>query len=103
MIGRRKAIFKLAQGEYVSPEALETGYLECPLAQQLYIHGDSLASCVSAVVVPDFPLLRTRLADQTIAALSDAELCQHPAAAGLYRRELQVIRLLFPSRFPDPG
>ena len=53
VIDRKKNFFKLAQGQFVSPEYLQNIYLQSSFVQQIYIHGDLLSHCVSAVVIPD--------------------------------------------------
>lgn len=52
IIDRVKAIQKLSQGEYISPENLEMK-VKNPYILQSFIYGDSLKSYVVAVVVPD--------------------------------------------------
>jgi fatty acid CoA ligase FadD9 len=52
VIDRKKNIFKLAQGEFVSPESLENAYIESPLINQIYVYGNTSRSYVVAVVVP---------------------------------------------------
>ncbi|KAL6052184.1 Long chain acyl-CoA synthetase 7 peroxisomal, partial [Balamuthia mandrillaris] len=51
IIDRKKNFFKLAQGEYVAPERLETIFLESPFLDQLCIWGDSLKDCLIAICV----------------------------------------------------
>ncbi|XP_029029454.1 long-chain-fatty-acid--CoA ligase 6 isoform X1 [Betta splendens] len=53
IIDRKKHIFKLAQGEYISPEKIENIYIRSQPVAQLYVHGDSLQSCLVGIVVPD--------------------------------------------------
>jgi fatty acid CoA ligase FadD9 len=53
VIDRKKNFFKLSQGQFVSPEYLQSIYIQSPFVEQIYIHGDLLADSVSAVVVPN--------------------------------------------------
>ncbi|XP_067280131.1 long-chain-fatty-acid--CoA ligase 6 isoform X2 [Pseudorasbora parva] len=53
IIDRKKHIFKLAQGEYISPEKIENIYIRSEPVSQLYVHGDSLQSCLVGIIVPD--------------------------------------------------
>merc|ERR1712093_864555 len=46
----KKNIFKLAQGEYVAAEVLESTYSESPFISQIFVHGDSTHSFLIAIV-----------------------------------------------------
>eukprot|EP00123_Amoebidium_parasiticum_P013939 comp22236_c0_seq1/m.32797 comp22236_c0_seq1/g.32797 ORF comp22236_c0_seq1/g.32797 comp22236_c0_seq1/m.32797 type:complete len:688 (-) comp22236_c0_seq1:594-2657(-) len=53
IIDRRKHMFKLAQGEYIVPEKIETIYSTVKGLLQVYIHGDSTQTACIALCVPD--------------------------------------------------
>mmetsp|Transcript_8834 Transcript_8834/g.26560 ORF Transcript_8834/g.26560 Transcript_8834/m.26560 type:complete len:673 (+) Transcript_8834:43-2061(+) len=53
IIDRKKNLFKLAQGEYVSPEALEQEYAKVKLVGQIWVYGNSYEPSLVAIVVPD--------------------------------------------------
>ncbi|XP_068914100.1 long-chain-fatty-acid--CoA ligase 5 isoform X2 [Tenebrio molitor] len=58
IIDRRKHIFKLSQGEYIVPEKIENIYIRSQYVSQLYVHGESLKSCIIAIVVPDVDVIK---------------------------------------------
>jgi long-chain acyl-CoA synthetase len=52
IVDRKKQLFKLSQGEYVSPEKVEGVCAKSPLVGQNFVHGTSTESFLIVVVVP---------------------------------------------------
>lgn len=53
LIDRKKNLFKLSQGEYISPEKLENIYNKSQFIAQIFVDGDSTKHYIVAIIVPD--------------------------------------------------
>ena len=53
LIDRKKNLFKLSQGEYISPEKLENVYNKSLFVAQIFVDGSSTESYIVAIIVPD--------------------------------------------------
>lgn len=72
VIDRKKNFFKLANGEFVSPEFLQGIYLSSPFIEQIYIHGDPIDSHISAVIVPNKEYAQAFISNNPDRTLLDA-------------------------------
>lgn len=62
IIDRVKNFFKLAQGEYITPERVENAYLAVtPFLTQIYVHGDSMKTFLVAIVGVEPEAFKTHL------------------------------------------
>mmetsp|Transcript_38229 Transcript_38229/g.96173 ORF Transcript_38229/g.96173 Transcript_38229/m.96173 type:complete len:769 (-) Transcript_38229:36-2342(-) len=95
IIDRKKNIFKLAQGEYIAAEKLESVYSKNLFVEQIFVYGDSLQPSVVGIVVPNaeyfIPHLQEMgLADSGLTAASPElePLYQDPKVRALILNEL---------------
>ncbi|CAO4371935.1 unnamed protein product [Caenorhabditis nigoni] len=91
IIDRKKHIFKLAQGEYVAPEKIEQVYIRTPVAQQVYVDGDSLERWLIAVVVPEPDVIMEWNEKQGAGSRTIEEICQDEKAKEFVLNELHAI------------
>ncbi|ORM41123.1 putative kong chain acyl-CoA synthetase [Babesia sp. Xinjiang] len=78
IIDRRKNIFKLVQGEYISPEKLESVLIGCPLISQAFVTGKSTEVYPVAIVVPDETEMQYWATDHKQSLKSLQEISQLP-------------------------
>lgn len=75
IIDRKKNIFKLSQGEYVAVEKIECTLNQADAVGQIWVYGDSMKSCLVAVVVPHEATLRAQGFEGSM-----EEICKNPRA-----------------------
>ncbi|KAG0273937.1 hypothetical protein BGZ95_010262 [Linnemannia exigua] len=88
VIDRVKNIFKLAQGEYIAPEKVESVLSKHHLVAQVFVYGHSLKATLVGVVVPDFESLRLWANSNGLSGKSDEELCAAPLVQKTLLKEL---------------
>ncbi|KAK2721292.1 long-chain-fatty-acid--CoA ligase 1-like [Artemia franciscana] len=87
---RKKHIFKLSQGEYIAPEKVENIYQSSIYVAQVFVHGESLKSCIVAVVVPDISTVKKWAQEQEIEG-TVSDICANPKIKKLILDDIQDI------------
>ncbi|XP_066589517.1 long-chain-fatty-acid--CoA ligase 6 isoform X2 [Prorops nasuta] len=77
IIDRKKHTFKLSQGEYIVPEKIENIYIRSQYVAQVFVHGESLKSCVVGIVVPDVDVVKCWASENGIPGTLSV-LCNNP-------------------------
>ncbi|KAK6023740.1 hypothetical protein OSTOST_10464, partial [Ostertagia ostertagi] len=90
IIDRKNALFKLAQGDFVSPEQIEAVYLNSSLIEQIFITGMTTRSFLVGIAVVNMPNLRTAIAGRPE---------EFTAENGLVTPTLKLRRHLLKKRF----
>lgn len=87
IVDRVKNIFKLQQGEYISPEKIENIYIRCKYLAQVFVHGNSLKSNLVAIVVPEETAL-FEMAKEKGLELNMSALCKNKQIKELILKEM---------------
>lgn len=93
VIERCKHIFKLAQGEYVSPEKVEQVYQQSTFVSQVFVDGDGMYAFPIALVVPEFEKLQAAIPTEkhNVSTRTNEELCQNPEAKKFIMAQFKVL------------
>ncbi|KAF9586695.1 hypothetical protein BGW38_008618 [Lunasporangiospora selenospora] len=90
VIDRVKNIFKLAQGEYIAPEKIESVLAKHYLVAQVFVYGHSLQSTLVGIVVPDAETLTGWAVENGHGDKTFEELCNEPSVKMALLKELST-------------
>jgi long-chain acyl-CoA synthetase len=89
VIDRVKNMFKLAQGEYVAAERIETILTKHEIVQQVFVYGDSLQATLVGIVVPDPDVIKHWALSKGFSGKSVAELVMDDSFRAAIQKALQ--------------
>lgn len=87
---RKKSIFKLTNGKYISPQSIEGKLKESLFIEHAFVVGDN-EKYVSALIVPSFDTLKTWCNKQKIEIQNKSDLLQNPKVISKYNEEIKKI------------
>jgi long-chain acyl-CoA synthetase len=84
---RKKEIFKTTGGKYVAPQILENKYKESNFIEQIMVLGEN-RKFPAALIVPNFPFLKTWCEKKGISCASNSEMISNPQVHERYMQEI---------------
>ncbi len=88
--GRKKEIFKLSSGKYVSPQLIENKLKSSPLIEQAMVIGEN-KKFASAIISPNFDYLHFYASKHKIHFNDNKELVENPQVIKRFQREINEI------------
>ncbi|ORX78269.1 acetyl-CoA synthetase-like protein [Basidiobolus meristosporus CBS 931.73] len=89
IIDRVKNIYKLAQGEYISPERIENIYCKHELVAQSFVYGNSLQAYLVAIIIPNPELIQEIAREKQLENVPVEQLCQSKEIQAHYLKQLR--------------
>jgi len=87
---RKKEIFKLSNGKFITPQLIEITFRESPLIDQIMVTGEH-QKFPSALISPDFRYFEEWKKTQKIPPCTNAELIELPAVQAVFSSEIQKL------------
>lgn len=91
---RKKELFKTSGGKYVAPQLIENKFKESSFIEHVIVVGPD-RKFVSALIVPDFALLRQWMKEKHISFISNEETINHPKVLQLYHEIIEKYNAYF--------
>jgi len=87
---RKKEMFKLNNGKYIAPQALETKLKESPLIEQCMVFGEN-HKYPSALIIPDFTALKAVCREHNLTCSSREEMLANETILAALHAEVSAI------------
>jgi long-chain acyl-CoA synthetase len=87
---RKKELFKTSGGKYVAPQPIEQRIKQSRFVNQVVLVGDR-RKFVSALIVPDWEMLRSYAQLKGLDIKTRADFCHHPRILDLFQRQVDSL------------
>ncbi len=84
---RKKEIFKMSNGKYIAPQAIENKFKESFFIEQIYVFGEN-QKFASALIVPNFKFLHDWCVRHSIKYQNNKELIKIPEVVKRFQKEV---------------
>ncbi len=90
IVDRKKEIFKLSNGKYIAPQAIENKLQQSVFIEQALVVGDH-QKMPGVIIVPNFEMLHQWANEHKILFSNNSDLIKKPAVQKLFRDEINKI------------